>query len=185
MVAKIVAVAAFHNEPAECQPVTAGIGQHPLSVAVEELDLCQHPQVSGPCQGAQPRGDADHAAGAGVLETAALTPHPEGHVRVLDAHVQLGEQAQQGRVGAQIHDDESGVESQFAAVGGAHRHRVGVSADSVVLLEHRHLVVTRDHIRSRQAGDATSDHGDSQLLCGTHTSIRQPRSAGSSKARAI
>ena len=53
-----------------------------------------------------------HPARARVLEAAALAAHAEGHVALLRADAELGEQPQQGGVGALVVDDEARVEGR-------------------------------------------------------------------------
>ena len=88
---------------------------------VEARDLHQHPEVRRSRQVAAGGKEAARPQRAGVLQTRADVPHGHRHLGLLGLHAELGEEAQQHRVGALVVHDEPGVDRQVLALGGRRR----------------------------------------------------------------
>ena len=102
---------------------------------VESGHLAEHAKVAasrGVARGGEQPGEAE---GARILEAGHRRADRHRHVGVLGCHAQLGEEAQQRRVGAVVVDDETGIDADDTSVGHGHRVRVGVAAQSVVGFE--------------------------------------------------
>ena len=133
--------------------------------SVEAGDLAEHPQVARAGQVAPGREDTAGAERAGPLETGGVVADRHRHVGLLRRHAELGEEPEQGRVGAPVVHDEAGVDRQPAKAL-LHHVGVGVPAEPVVGLEERDVTGPRGDVRRGQAGDAGADDCHAPLASG-------------------
>ena len=115
-------------------------GQDLGGVTVEPLDLGQHPQVREVEQVANRGEEAARAERTRILD-APLVRGPvdadrHAHVGVAGLDAELGEEAQQRRVGPVVVDDEPGVDGDGASPD-VHKVGVGMTAEPVVGLVQR------------------------------------------------
>ena len=127
---------------------------------VESLDLGQHRQIPRPGQGRPGREQPAEAAGARVLEAAAVVAHRHRHVGVLGGDAEIVEQPAQRGVGAVVVNQERGVDADDVAVAAVEEVGMGVPADPAVGLEQGDLVAGRQQVGRRQPGDPAADDGD-------------------------
>ena len=93
------------------------------------------------------------------------------------ADADLGEEAQQGRVGALVVDDEAGVDGQAVDVVG-----VGVAAEPGVGLVERDVGGPRGDVRRRQPRHAGSDDRDPCVVGSCRAVPPEPSSAGRARS---
>ena len=127
---------------------------------VEARHLGQHPEEAGAAQVPPGREQSAQAERAGVLQAGRLVAHRHRHLRRLRADADLGEEAQQRRVGALVVDDEAGVDGEDTAVRVGDVVGVGVAAEPGVGLVERDVGVLGRHMCRRQPRHAGSDDRD-------------------------
>jgi hypothetical protein len=161
-----------------------GSAEHGARPAVEPRDLQQHPPVLARAQRGPLGEEPARPESPGVLDAGAGVAHRQRHLRGLRLDAELGEESQEGRVGAPVVDDEAGVDGELAA-GRRDPVRVGVTAEAVVGLVDRDVRGAGGDPGSGQARDAGADDGDPALLVpgaagGVHVaSVRSNRAMGS------
>ncbi len=133
-------------------------GEEAAGAAVEDRHLGQQSQVAAApgCARGEQRG---RAAGARVLQAAAVAADGHAHFGVLRAYVQLAEMPEKGGVGAFVVDDESRVHRYRPPSGARHVAGVGVAAEPVFGLVQGDLVRGRQDVGGGQARDPTSYDG--------------------------
>jgi len=98
---------------------------------------------------------------AAELETGVLMADAEGHVGLLDRHLEFAEETREVRVGLVVEDHETGVDRQRASGAGlGDGHGVGVSADVGVLLEERDVEVAVQEMGAAETGDPGANDGE-------------------------
>ena len=133
------------GEPARSEEIGEGLAdvvtgvQEAAGGAVEPRDLGKHPQVAAASPG-QPGGQAGQAAPARVLQAAPGAADRHAHLRGLRGHIEFGEEPGEQLISALVVDDEAGVDADRRSRGRHDQVGVGVAAEAVVRLEHRHVV---------------------------------------------
>ena len=123
-------------------------------LAVEPVDLDQHPPEPR-AEEVLPLAEQQIETAAVKLQTVGHMLHAEGHVGGLGGHTQLAEQAGQKRIGHLVVNHESGVHRNRVP-SFFHHHRVGVTADPVVLFKHRDVMRPAQKMSAGKAGNAGS-----------------------------
>ena len=125
---------------------------------VEARDLAEHPQVAGAAQDPGRREQPGQAASAGVLDAVGVGAHGHAHVGLERLDPELGEEAQEGRVGPVVVDDEAGVDREHAAVD-LHVVGVGVAAEPRVRLVEGDLAGPGQDVGGDEPGHTGADDG--------------------------
>ena len=133
-------VASVVQEVADRTPLPARIGDRPLAVPEEAVDVGEQAQESGAHEVPALAEQAGGAAAA-ELEPAVTAAHGERHVRLPRRDTELGEQSHEARVVALVVDDEPRVDGKLAVhrivdAVGVHvtaRPRVGLVQHDVML----------------------------------------------------
>ena len=158
--------------------VVAFRGEHGLRAAVEARDLREHPQVRRSAQVPAGREHSLATQGAGPLQVGVVVADRHRHLRLLRGHAELGEDPQQGRVGASVVDDEAGVDAQSGAGGIDHVVGVGVTAEPVVGLVDRDGRGAGGDVGGHQAGHAGAhDRDRARWVLGTHQASKAKTTA--------
>ena len=161
------------QEPPEGDVVTLG-GEQRLGLPVEPRDLGQHAEVGRAAEVGGDREQPTWSQGAGPLQPGLVVAHRQRHLRLLRLDAELGEEAQQRRVGAPVVDDEAGVDREVADLVG-----VGVPAEPVVGLVERDLGRLRRDVRRHEPGHAGPDDGDPSWCCRAHAFLNSTATIGS------
>ena len=124
-------------------------------------DLREHPEVRRPRQVVARGEQAAPAQRAGPLQAGPVVADRHRHLGLLGRDPELGEQAEQHRVGAAVVHDEAGVDrvSPSARRGLLDEVGVGVAAEPVVGLVEGDVRGPGRDVRRGQPGDAGADHG--------------------------
>ena len=141
-------------------------GEQCAGAAVEAQDVGDHAQERG-VEEVPPLREQRVDRGAVVLEPGALAAQREAHVRPLPGRAHRLEQVDEVRVGPVVEDDEAGVDGVAAPVP-LDIHGGGVTADIVVGLEDREVVVTVQVPGRGHAGDARAHDGDAAHAFSLH-----------------
>jgi hypothetical protein len=178
------------REPSPAQELLQGLvlrgarfpcRQETTGPAVETQDLHQHPQIRRTSQVPPVSEQSDDTAGAGVLQPRAAVrvvgTDRQGHLRRSGADTQIGEQAQQHRVGAVVVHDEPGVDVHLTTGGGDGRG-VGVSPGALVGVVQGDLRPSREFVGGGQPADARADHGDTGGARGSGHAITSRQCTG-------
>lgn len=132
-------------------------------LAMKTLDLPQHPQVLRRSEVVDRGKQPAQAECTRILDPAlAFGPveaHRHAHLAGPGLDAELGEEPQQGRVGAVVVDEEPGVDGDRSPCD-VDEVRVRMATEPGGRLVERHVSAARPQdVRRGQAGDARTDHG--------------------------
>ena len=163
MLLEVAREATAREEVAEGHRVVVGVEQT-TGPPVELLHLDEHAQERGARTAAGVGEHAAEAAGAGVLETAAVAPHREAHLGGLGLDPELAEQPEEMGVGAVVADDEAAVDREHAAVGREDLVRVRVAPEAVLGLVEGDVELSLQQVGRGEPRDSRSHHCHGRTL---------------------
>ena len=136
----------------------AAPGRRPPHVLIKSGYFVKHSEKSQ-VQRIFSLGEEPIHAAAVVFEAELIVAHRKAHLGGLAGHADLVHQADEGRIGAIVEDDETGVDAR-ALPFFFHLDCMGVAADIVGRLEQGDPMVAAEVIPAGQTGDAGADDCD-------------------------
>ncbi|MNI39205.1 hypothetical protein D3C73_933810 [compost metagenome] len=153
----------------------AAFGEVAWCLFVEAQNVSQHSPEPGRQQIAA-LGEQAVEVVAVIFQATVGVCDRETHLRRLEAHANLPQQANEIRIGPVVKHNEAGVHD-IAATIDAHVHAVGVAADAVIGLKQSDLVVATQQVGAGQPRDAAANDCDvhvASLIGGLLRTMRLP-----------